>query len=65
MSQPTFRGIIFPTLPLNTKSIYVGADDKSGCTIYVPAESHEQTEQQKQNLINFLEQQPEPIKARE
>lgn len=65
MSKPTVRGIIFLNLPLNTKSIYVGADDKSGCTVYLPAESHEQTKQLKQNLINFLEQQPEPIKARE
>lgn len=54
----------FNNIPLNTKKIYVMGIDHSGCEIYLPVDSTDETIIQinKQKLQQFLFNQPLPNK---
>ena len=54
----------FNNVPLNTKKVYVMGVDHSGCEIYLPVNSTDETviQNKKQELHQFLFNQPLPQK---
>lgn len=49
------KGILFPSLPYNTKRIYVMGTAKGGCEIYVPFDDRKNLEGKKNELQTFLD----------
>ena len=52
------RGIIFPTLPLNTDRNYVRGIAKDGCEIWIPVIDGSDLQKAKTELEIFLNNQP-------
>ena len=52
--------IDFNALPFNRTGVYIAADDKYGCEVFVPCINERDAEWVKPELQAFLDSQPDP-----